>query len=362
MPSAIVKILKTKTFFIILLMALCLLPFYATASDTKPINLKVVSPYPAGTFTNQLIEWYIESLEQESNGSLNFTNFWGGSLLKGKETLEGLQHGVADIALLIPGYSPGKLPLAFSHYAFPFAPRSAEMMSEIIEELYNEFPFMTQEWTNHNLKPIYNGTVSDYGILSKMPMTRLQDFHGKKLAQLGGHFASWTQASGIQPISGMTASERYERLRNGIVDGSLLTPSFFVDFKEYEVSKYCIMTGLGARVPFFVVINMKVWNKLPHNIQKVMMKVGKNVQLKHAIATDEKLRSDLNLLQSKGIQYNGYLSSEDIKQWADTVPNTPEKMCKSLENRYPEIRNMAKRFVELAKEKGHEWPRDFKLN
>lgn len=351
----------TAGIFIALVFMLGMFPLSAEAAESAPIKLKVVSPYPAGTFTNQMIEWYVTALEKESKGAIKFTKFWGGSLLKGRETLEGIQHGVADVALICPAYTPGKLPLAFSHYAFPFVPRSAALMSTIIEQLYKEFPFLEEEWTRYNIKAIYNGTVSDYGILSRMPLKTLKDLHGKKIAQLGGYFAAWTKASGIQPISGMTASERYERMRSGVVDGSLLTPSFFVDFKEYEVAKNCTMTGLGARVPFFVIVNLKVWNKFPPAVQKMFMEVGHQIQLKHAKATDEKMEKDLKVLQDKGVKYYGYLSTPDIKKWAEKVPNTPAQMCKSLEGKYPQIWAMAKRLIQLASENGYTWPRDFKL-
>ena len=331
----------------------------SSAAEYPSMTLKVVSAFPSKTFANKLLHWFMEDVERATAGKVKFQEYWGGSLLKGREILEGVQHGVADLALLCPPYNPGKLPLAYSNYAFPFAPRSAAVMSWILAQLYQEFPFMLQELTSYNMKPLCNGTVSDYGILSRDPMRTLKDFKGKKIVQLGGYFADWTKPSGIQPVSGMTAGERYERLRTGVVEGSLLTPSFFVAYKEYEVAKYCVMTGLGARVPFFVVCNLKKWNKMPPQTQKLFMDVGRSVQKRHAKGTDQDKENSLKILQANGVKYYGYLTDEVLIEWASRVPDTPATMCKSLEGRYPQIWDMAHRFMKLAEEKGHKWPRKF---
>ena len=331
------------------------------ATEYPSITLRVTSAYPSATFANKLLHWFMEDVKEATAGKIKFQEYWGGSLLKGREILEGVQHGVTDLALLCPPYHPGKLPIAYSNYAFPFAPRSAAVMSWIVGQLYKEFPFMVQEFTKYNMKSLCNGTVSDYGILSRDPMTTLKEFKGKKIVQLGGYFADWTKASGIQPVSGITAGERYERLRTGVVEGSLLTPSFFVAYKEYEVANNCVMTGLGSRVPFFVVCNLKKWNTLTPQVQKLFMDIGQRIQKRHAEGTDQEMEHSLKILQANDVKYYGYLSDKVLIQWAALVPDTPATMCKSLEGKYPKIWDMAHRFIKLAEEKGHKWPRKFAI-
>lgn len=333
--------------------------FPSLAADYPKIKLKATSWFPSGSFTNKMLEWFVEEVTERSGGNITFETYWGGSLLKGGEALEGLQHGVTDFGVIAPAYTPGKVPVAYSNYAFPFAPRKAAVMADIVWQLYEDFPWMHDELKAHNIKLLYLGTVSDYGLLSREPMKRLESFKGKKIVQLGGYFADWTKASGIVPVSGITSSERYERLRTGVVDGSLLTPSFFYDYKEYEVAKYLTMTGLGARVPMLMVINMKCWNDLAPEVKRLFTDVSREVEERHAKETDEKMVKDIELLKKKGVKYHGYLPKEDTEKWASEVPDTPAMMCRKLEGQYPEIWKMAEKFIGLAEENGHNWPRKF---
>ncbi|MFH1090950.1 MAG: TRAP transporter substrate-binding protein DctP [Pseudomonadota bacterium] len=332
---------------------------WSLAQDYPAMKLKAASWIPAGSFTNAMLEWFVEDIEKKTGGKVTFDKYWGGALYGGVESLESLQHGVADFCMIPPSYTPGKLPLGYSHYAFPFAPRKAAVMVSIMGQLYQEFPWMHDELKAHGIKVLYMGTVSDYGILSREPIKRLDDLKNKKLVQLGGYFADWTQAAGIVPVSGISSSDRYERLRTGVVEGSLLTPSFFVDYKEYEVAKHCVMVGLGARVPMFMSINQKTWEKMTPDLQKLFMEVGLDVQKRHAQATDEKLEKDLKVLQEKGVTYYGYLPEEDLTKWGAAVPDTAAKMCKSLEQKFPDIWKMADRLIELSEKAGHKWPRKF---
>lgn len=353
-----------KRMYRLIMVLVCVLMVFgftmpSMAAEYPTMRLKATSWFPAGSFTNDMLEWFVQEIEKRTAGKVTFEKYWGGALLKGGEALEGLQHGVTDFGVIAPAYTPGKVPLAYSNYAFPFCPRSAATMASVVTQIYEEFPWMHDELTAQNVKLLYWGTVSDYGLLSRKPVKGLADMKGLKVVQLGGYFADWTKASGIIPVSGITSSERYERLRTGVVDASLLTPSFFVDYKEYEVAKNCIMVGLGARVPMAMLMNMNTWKKMSPELQKLFMDVGKEIQKRHAEETDRKMLKDLEILQQKGVEYAGYLSEAEINKWAAEVPDTAATMCKSLEGKYPDIWKMAHRFIEISAKDGHRWPRKF---
>ncbi len=158
----------------------------------------------------------------------------------------------------------------------------------------------------------------------------------------------------------MAITEVYERLRTGVVDGSLVTPALFAAYKFNEVAKNLIMVGLGARASLSMAFNLKKWNQLPPDVQKLFTDVGKEVQKRHAEETDAKLGYFLKLLQDSGVTYYGYLSNEDRKKWASMVPDTVASTNKRLEGQYPQVWDMSDRFIELAKQKGYVWP--LKLN
>ena len=215
--------MKRKNLFVFVLVCVFTFISFVTislAADYPAMKLKTTSWFPAQSFTNQMVEWFAQEIEKRTSGKITFERYYGGALLKGGEHLEGIQHGVADFGVISPSYTPGKTPLAYSDYAFPFAPRKAKTAVILRRQIYNEFPWMEDELTGLNLKLIYFGTACDYGLLSRNPVRSLADLKGMKVVQLGGYFADWTRAGGINPLSGVSSSDRYERMRSGVVDGS----------------------------------------------------------------------------------------------------------------------------------------------
>jgi TRAP-type C4-dicarboxylate transport system substrate-binding protein len=56
--------------------------------------------------------WILKEVEKRSKGRLKIEFYYSGSLVPARETLKGLQTGVADIALVPTSYAPGKSPLS----------------------------------------------------------------------------------------------------------------------------------------------------------------------------------------------------------------------------------------------------------
>jgi C4-dicarboxylate-binding protein DctP len=67
----------------------------------------------------------------------------------------------------------------------------------------------------------------------------------------------------------LAASEMYQAMQTGLVDGNENTESTFFDFKLYEVQKFLTESNHGY-VGYLVVANKKFWDGLPPDIRKVM--------------------------------------------------------------------------------------------
>ena len=325
-------------------------PVYTT------IELKTHTHVPEGSMFNLLVEWFEEEVTERTEGAVTFENFFLQTLISGTEATEAMQTGLIDFGMLVPAYTPSLFPLNFANFAFPFKPASLALEVEVEWQLRQEFPAFQKEWEDLGIKLLYIGGGTDYAILSRMPLETLDDFEGKRIVQLGGYFAQWTPAAGIVPVTGLTQPERYEQLRTGVVDGSLLPPSGLLDGNEYEVADHLIMLGIGAPVPLFQCISMDAWNQLNEATQNVFLEVAEDVMTRHAEASDAALEDDIQGLIDQGVTYYGYLSEADIAQWAENCPDTVTAMGESLETKYPEIWDIIARKIELSEEKGHVWP------
>jgi TRAP-type C4-dicarboxylate transport system substrate-binding protein len=325
-------------------------PVYTT------IELKTHTHVAEGSMFNLLVEWFEEEVTERTEGAVTFENFYLQTLVSGTEAVEAMQTGLIDFGMLVPAYTPSLFPLNFANFAFPFAPTSLAVEVAVEWQLRQEFPAFEQEWEDLGIKCLYLGGGTDYAILSRMPLETLADFEGKRIVQLGGYFAQWTPAAGIVPVTGLTQPERYEQLRTGVVDGSLLPPSGLLDGKEYEVADNLIMLGIGAPTPLFQCISLDAWNQLNEATQNVFLEVAEEVMTQHAEASDEAVEDDIQGLIDQGVTYYGSLSQADIDQWAAACPDTVTAMGESLETEYPEIWDIIARKIELSEQMGHVWP------
>lgn len=324
------------------------------------IELVTHTHVPQGSMFNLLVEWFEGNVTAQTDGAVTFENHFLQTLVSGTEAAEAMETGLIDFGMLVPAYTPSLFPLNFASFAFPFKPTSLATEVAVEWQLREEFPdAFSKEWDDMGIKVLYLGGGTDYGILARVPVGNLTDFEGLRVAQLGGYFAQWTPAAGIVPVTGLTQPERYEQLRTGVIDGSLLPPSGHLDGSEYEVADHLIMLGIGAPTPLFQCINIDVWNSLNEATQNVFLEVAEQVMTDHAEASDAALLDDIQGLIDNGVTYYGYLTQNETATWAAACPDTVTAMGESLEAEYPEIWDIIDRKVCLSEEMGHVWPSEF---
>jgi TRAP-type C4-dicarboxylate transport system substrate-binding protein len=127
--------------------------------------------------------------------------------------------------------------------------------------------------------------------------------------------AESVKALGASPVA-MTSAEVFTALQKGTVDGSTSGPTTFVQRKWYEITKYSTITySLYSVWP--VMINLKVWNALPGEIQKVLQEAGKDYE-NHTIQLAEKEDEEAVKFLSKTLEVY-VLTDEDRTVWAKTL-------------------------------------------
>ena len=80
---------------------------------------------------------WMEEVTERSDGSIEFEQYWDGTLLGADEVVEGLVDGRADIAQVTPTFYPGRFPLTAVN-ELPFGTNNvgaiASAMSTLVEE------------------------------------------------------------------------------------------------------------------------------------------------------------------------------------------------------------------------------------
>lgn len=172
-------------------------------------------------------------------------------------TFDAIRDGVADISFMVHGYTPGRFPLAEA-VELPFMADSAEVMSVAYQRIYER---LLSRYDEHKgvltLGVFTHGPGQVYN--SRRPVVAIKDFEGLKLRIASGVVSDVTRAVGATAVL-KPASESYELISSGIVDGTMLPKESPVGLNLMRVIKHVTYVPGGLyNVSFALIANPAKW-------------------------------------------------------------------------------------------------------
>jgi TRAP-type C4-dicarboxylate transport system substrate-binding protein len=212
--------------------------------------------------------WFYHEVETRAQGRLKFQYYFSGSMLPARETLSGLRAGVADIAVLIPEYHPGKVPL-MTVTSLPAIARYYYSTAMAMPEFLNS-PELKAEMDRYNVKYLSHAQTSSYAIWSKTPVNSIGDLRGMKVSATGWHARLVKELDAV-PVS-IVSQEVYTALQRGTVDAAVANPTYGTDRKFYEVCPHFYGLYIGTKA-LFVAVNKQSWEKIPADIRQIFQEL-----------------------------------------------------------------------------------------
>jgi TRAP-type C4-dicarboxylate transport system substrate-binding protein len=112
-------------------------------------------------------------------------------------------------------------------------------------------------------------TIAPSNFAGNKPGQKTADFKGMRM-RAAGRTESWiVEALQATPVE-IATSDLGTSLERGLVDGCLLTWSAILSFGVKDVTKYHVECNVFSRT-WMIVMNKRVWNSLPADLQKVIM-------------------------------------------------------------------------------------------
>ena len=237
----------------------------APEEEFEPVVLALSDMGSPDRFVGYGLQWFADEVEKRTDGKVKIEIYWNQSLLKAKETLEGVGMGVADLGFVVPAYTPGKSPLLEASL-LPCVTDNAYVWGAALDDYTSLEPIM-EEAAGLNLKYLYTVPTGPTELISREPVRNLADLKGLKL-RATGHKAKTMETLGAIPTS-VPAPEIATLLQRGTIDGALFPFSAASRYGILDECKYQTTLGLGFDAAF-VVINLDVWNSLPSSIRKTI--------------------------------------------------------------------------------------------
>lgn len=304
----------------------------ATAQES--LSAVVIDGYPdralwVKEFTNFFIPQVESRLAEAGNYKMNWQENYGGSIVKPKGVLEGVQLGLGDIGIVTTIFHSSKLPSQGISGSTPFVSSDARAVSRAVDEIAREYPAMQNEFAAQNQVYLATGVVLDtYQIFCSQPVETVADLEGRKIAGAG---LNLRYLEGIKDAAGVRGglTDFYNMLQTGLADCAMLWPEAAVTFKIAEVGPYMLQADLGAVNSKTVTVNADYWAKLPDEVKSTLQDVAIEYRDHLAgIAMDRAAAAHAAYTEAGGTIVE--VSSDDRAAWAAAMPNIASEWAETL--------------------------------
>jgi len=172
-----------------------------------------------------------------------------------------VRDGVADVALSVHAYTADRFPSAYG-MTFPGYADDAETAAVAYWRVHQAFFKPLNEFAGVHLAGLYTHGPAHFFTRPDKPIAKLDDLRGMRLRASGGIVQDISSRLGVVPQFA-PASESYELLSRGVVDGVMFNSDSVESFRLLNLMKnaYVIPGGL-YRDTHYLIINQNAWNKL----------------------------------------------------------------------------------------------------
>lgn len=218
---------------------------------------------------------FLDEIEKRSDGRIEFERYHNGALSDGFDVLNTVNDGVADIALIFPGWQSGRLSLidvgsnpALFYNSWP------GIMA--MNELEKEIPEIGEQLAQNGIVNVGNFQAPPLYFISTSEITGFDDLEGLQVLTNSEMQATMANELGMTPV-GMNLTDAYDALTRGIVDTVLFSAQGAMSFGLHESAKNAWKLPMGTMSGMYG-MNKDKWDSLPEDLQEIILEVKEEFQ------------------------------------------------------------------------------------
>jgi TRAP-type C4-dicarboxylate transport system substrate-binding protein len=260
-------------------------------------------------------EW-CDLLEKNTSGKMK-CNILPRAVANPPGTYDAVKNGLADISFTVHGYTPGRF--TFVQMAeFPFLGDAAEPLSVAFDKVARKHPEFAKEHQGVHVIALF---THGPGMLmnTKKPVVKMDDLQGLKWRVGGGMVNEMTKVLGMNATL-KPATENYELLSGGVMDGTLLPAESAESFKIDKLIKYVTTFPGGLyNTSFVMLMNQGRYDKLTPEEKKAVDAISGEVAARIlGRQWDKADRRSYALMQANNVQ----ITKADAKFVSDVKAKT----------------------------------------
>lgn len=269
-------------------------------------------------------ESWAKEIEKRTNGQVKITLFPGGTLTPADQCYDGVLKGISDIGMSAFAYTRGRFPV-MEALDLPLGYPSGTAATRVA----NDFLTAMKPKALSEVKVLYLHAHGPGLLHTKKPVRTMEDIKGMKIRSTGFSNKVVEGLGGV-PVA-MPQGSTYESLQKGVVEGTIGPIEVLKGWKQAEVIKYTTdCKNIGYTTAFFVVMNLKKWNALSKDTQKIFEDVSKEWIDVHGKAWDTSDAEGRAFTLSLGNQIIE-LPSQEAARWKKAVRPAIDEYIKDTE-------------------------------
>jgi TRAP-type C4-dicarboxylate transport system substrate-binding protein len=230
--------------------------------------------------------------------------------------------GGIDVIFLQPQYFSGVVPEGMI-LGLPVVPWSFNTSVKFVNLVIDDLDKIYRKKTNVCVMPGAFTATGMYVFTKTKEVRSPDDLNGLKIRTTGGYEASVLEAFGAAPTR-VAPAEIYTAAERGVINGGTRMLQSVVDWKEYEVWKYFTRTPLHLFIGGLVAISVDTFNKLPADLQKVIVDTCKEETPGILKYHEDKEKEAIPFLTNKGVKMVD-LKPGELKRWQSIPVSAAEQ-------------------------------------
>jgi TRAP-type C4-dicarboxylate transport system substrate-binding protein len=231
----------------------------------------------------------------------------------------------------------------------------------LARQVYDANPWLEDQLRNNYGQFVLglNG-FDNYHLGTVAPWDTVADLAGVKIGGAGPNLP-WLGYAGVIPVQS-ALPDGYMAMSTGVYSGWLMYPSSYFAFKYHEPAPYYTLIGFGAMGGAAIVtMNVRSLERLPPDVQRVVLEVGRDYEVLAARLLDERQAFGLDSLRAAGATVRT-LPEVVRRQWAESLREFPNAMAQEANSRGMPGTQIVRSYIQFVSESGYSWPVDYVVN
>ncbi|WP_233269362.1 TRAP transporter substrate-binding protein [Alteribacillus sp. YIM 98480] len=294
----------------------------------------------------EVVQEFKALTEDATNSEVQIISYPGAQLAEPDAQYETAATGVADMGFSVHSYTPGQFPLT-SVMELPFMSETGVEGSQILWELYEEFPELQDEY--EDTVPLWTATSEPGQIFTVGKQVKsVEDLEGMRIRSPSPEVNRWLEEMGATPVS-MSMNETYEALERGVVDGTVGPFHTLLDYSLHEVIDY-VTVGNFYMTTFFAVMNQSSWDSISEENQSAMEDInGEHMSQVVGETMDKRAEEAAQAAEEAGAEFYE-LSDEENEEWSEYLQPAIDAWIEDKEEKGLPGQDIYDRAIELGSE------------